>query len=122
MVAALSIDPDTGLDPPGFKVRAAQGLDAAVSPSPFMLLFTELTCRSQSSSKVTHIRFLVEAAQLTPVGYWVWQKIVENLAASDTTPTRWTWPRMTGTTKRVLECQATLTEVQAAIIPQPRSP
>lgn len=26
---ALSIDPDTGLDPPGYKVRAAQGLDAA---------------------------------------------------------------------------------------------
>jgi hypothetical protein len=28
---ALSIDPETGLDPPGYKVRAAQGLDAAVS-------------------------------------------------------------------------------------------
>jgi hypothetical protein len=27
---ALSIDLQTGLDPPGFKVRAAQGLDAAV--------------------------------------------------------------------------------------------
>ncbi len=30
-LAALSIDPETGLDPPGYKVRAAQGLDAAVS-------------------------------------------------------------------------------------------
>lgn len=28
---ALSLDPETGLDPAGFKVRAAQGLDAAVS-------------------------------------------------------------------------------------------
>jgi phospholipid:diacylglycerol acyltransferase len=28
-VAALSLDPVTGLDPPGYKVRAAQGLDAA---------------------------------------------------------------------------------------------
>ncbi|GFZ46798.1 Phospholipid:diacylglycerol acyltransferase [Saitozyma sp. JCM 24511] len=44
---ALSIDPETGLDPPGYKVRAAQGLDAA---SEFIQ------------------------------GYWVWQKIVENLA------------------------------------------
>jgi hypothetical protein len=30
---ALSIDLQTGLDPPGFKVRAAQGLDAAVRNS-----------------------------------------------------------------------------------------
>ncbi|EIW70499.1 hypothetical protein TREMEDRAFT_68093 [Tremella mesenterica DSM 1558] len=44
---ALSIDPETGLDPPGYKVRAAQGLDAA---SEFIQ------------------------------GYWIWQKIVENLA------------------------------------------
>ncbi|ORX35684.1 Lecithin:cholesterol acyltransferase-domain-containing protein [Kockovaella imperatae] len=44
---ALSVDPDTGLDPPGFKIRAAQGLDAA---SEFIQ------------------------------GYWIWQKIVENLA------------------------------------------
>lgn len=27
-IAALMIDPETGLDPPGVKVRAAQGLDA----------------------------------------------------------------------------------------------
>ncbi|WWC89112.1 uncharacterized protein L201_004030 [Kwoniella dendrophila CBS 6074] len=44
---ALSVDPETGLDPPGFKIRAAQGLDAA---SEFIQ------------------------------GYWIWQKIVENLA------------------------------------------
>ncbi|WVR06842.1 hypothetical protein IAU60_003878 [Kwoniella sp. DSM 27419] len=44
---ALSIDPETGLDPAGFKIRAAQGLDAA---SEFIQ------------------------------GYWIWQKIVENLA------------------------------------------
>ena len=30
---ALSIDLETGLDPPNFKVRAAQGLDAAVRSS-----------------------------------------------------------------------------------------
>ncbi|KAK6909810.1 hypothetical protein I203_103832 [Kwoniella mangroviensis CBS 8507] len=46
-IQALSIDPETGLDPPGFKIRAAQGLDAA---SEFIQ------------------------------GYWIWQKIVENLA------------------------------------------
>ena len=28
-IAALMLDPETGLDPPGIKVRAAQGLDAA---------------------------------------------------------------------------------------------
>lgn len=28
---AIGLDPETGLDPPGYKVRAAQGLDAAVS-------------------------------------------------------------------------------------------
>ena len=30
-MAALLLDPDTGLDPPGVKVRAAEGLDAASS-------------------------------------------------------------------------------------------
>lgn len=33
-IAALMLDPDTGLDPPGIKVRAAQGLDAASSFMP----------------------------------------------------------------------------------------
>ncbi|OCF30537.1 phospholipid:diacylglycerol acyltransferase [Kwoniella heveanensis BCC8398] len=47
-IQALSIDPETGLDPPGFKIRAAQGLDAAVTD--------------------------------IGAGYWIWQKIVENLA------------------------------------------
>ncbi|ODO06216.1 phospholipid:diacylglycerol acyltransferase [Cryptococcus wingfieldii CBS 7118] len=46
-IQALSVDAETGLDPPGFKLRAAQGLDAA---SEFIQ------------------------------GYWIWQKIVENLA------------------------------------------
>jgi phospholipid:diacylglycerol acyltransferase len=27
----ITLDPETGLDPAGYKVRAAQGLDAAVS-------------------------------------------------------------------------------------------
>lgn len=44
---SLSLDPVTGLDPAGYKVRACQGLDAA---SEFIQ------------------------------GYWVWQRIIENLA------------------------------------------
>ncbi|EIW62959.1 LACT-domain-containing protein [Trametes versicolor FP-101664 SS1] len=47
-IAALMLDPVTGLDPPGAKVRAAEGIDAASS-------FIQ--------------------------GYWLWSKIVENLAA-----------------------------------------
>ncbi|KAF8740251.1 Lecithin:cholesterol acyltransferase, partial [Rhizoctonia solani] len=35
-IAALMLDPDTGLDPPGIKVRAAQGLDAASTFMPGM--------------------------------------------------------------------------------------
>ncbi|KAG8890015.1 hypothetical protein FRB98_001450 [Tulasnella sp. 332] len=46
-MAALMLDPDTGLDPPGIKVRAAQGLDAASTFIP---------------------------------GYWIWAKVIENLA------------------------------------------
>ncbi|BEJ02371.1 hypothetical protein CcaverHIS631_0701660 [Cutaneotrichosporon cavernicola] len=46
-VEAMAIDLETGLDPPGHRVRAAQGLDAA---SEFIQ------------------------------GYWVWQKVVQNLA------------------------------------------
>ncbi|OCB85817.1 Lecithin:cholesterol acyltransferase [Sanghuangporus baumii] len=44
---AVLLDPITGLDPPGVRVRAAQGIDAASS-------FIQ--------------------------GYWIWSKIVENLA------------------------------------------
>ncbi|KAF9243104.1 Lecithin:cholesterol acyltransferase-domain-containing protein [Melanogaster broomeanus] len=47
-LAAMMLDPDTGLDPPGAKIRAAEGIDAASS---FMK------------------------------GYWIWAKIIENLAA-----------------------------------------
>ncbi|KAF7354833.1 Phospholipid:diacylglycerol acyltransferase [Mycena sanguinolenta] len=47
-IAAMMLDPVTGLDPPGAKVRAAEGIDAASS-------FVQ--------------------------GYWVWAKIIENLAA-----------------------------------------
>ncbi|KAG8987079.1 hypothetical protein FRB90_003616, partial [Tulasnella sp. 427] len=46
-MAALMLDPETGLDPPGVKVRAAQGLDAASTFIP---------------------------------GYWIWAKVIENLA------------------------------------------
>lgn len=44
----LSLDPTTGLDPPGIKVRAAEGLDAA--------------------------SYFVS-------GYWIWARIIENLAS-----------------------------------------
>ena len=47
-IAALMLDPETGLDPPGVKIRAAQGIDAAQK-------FIE--------------------------GYWLWEKIIQNLAA-----------------------------------------
>jgi phospholipid:diacylglycerol acyltransferase len=43
----LKLDPVTGLDPPGIKIRAAQGLDAA---------------------------------DYFITGYWIWAKIIENLA------------------------------------------
>ncbi|RDB25313.1 Phospholipid:diacylglycerol acyltransferase [Hypsizygus marmoreus] len=46
-IAAMMLDPVTGLDPPDVKIRAAEGIDAASS---FMQ------------------------------GYWIWAKIVENLA------------------------------------------
>ena len=43
----LTLDPETGLDPPGFKMRPAQGM---------------------------------EAADFFMAGYWIWNKILENLA------------------------------------------
>ncbi|KAI0061165.1 phospholipid:diacylglycerol acyltransferase [Artomyces pyxidatus] len=46
-MSALLLDPVTGLDPPGVKVRAAEGIDAASS-------FIQ--------------------------GYWIWSKVIENLA------------------------------------------
>ncbi|KAG9312062.1 Lecithin:cholesterol acyltransferase-domain-containing protein [Chiua virens] len=46
-MTAMMLDPDTGLDSPGAKVRAAEGINAASS---FM------------------------------TGYWIWAKIIENLA------------------------------------------
>ncbi|KJA20775.1 hypothetical protein HYPSUDRAFT_68313 [Hypholoma sublateritium FD-334 SS-4] len=46
-IAAMMLDPVTGLDPPRAKIRAAEGIDAASS--------------------------LIQ-------GYWIWSKIVENLA------------------------------------------
>lgn len=44
----IMLDPETGLDPPGFKMRAAQGM---------------------------------EAADFFVPGYWIWNKVLENLAA-----------------------------------------
>ncbi|EJT96683.1 phospholipid/diacylglycerol acyltransferase [Dacryopinax primogenitus] len=46
-VKSLKLDTTTGLDPPGIKVRAAQGIDAASTFIP---------------------------------GYWIWAKVIENLA------------------------------------------
>ncbi|KAG0699360.1 Lecithin:cholesterol acyltransferase-domain-containing protein [Suillus ampliporus] len=46
-ISAMMLDPVTGLDPPGAKIRAAEGIGAASS---FM------------------------------TGYWIWSKVVENLA------------------------------------------
>ncbi|KAN0063168.1 phospholipid:diacylglycerol acyltransferase [Thecaphora frezii] len=46
-VRQLSLDPETGLDPPGIRVRAAEGLDAA---------------------------------SFFAAGYWIWSKVIENLA------------------------------------------
>ncbi|THH18526.1 hypothetical protein EW146_g2475 [Bondarzewia mesenterica] len=46
-MSALLLDPITGIDPPGVKVRAAEGVDAASS-------FIQ--------------------------GYWIWSKVIENLA------------------------------------------
>ena len=50
----IMLDPDTGLDPPGVKLRAAQGFDAA--------------------------DFFI-------TGYWIWNKILENLATIGYDPT-----------------------------------
>ncbi|KAM0793391.1 hypothetical protein ACM66B_000844 [Microbotryomycetes sp. NB124-2] len=49
-VKTLSLDEYTGLDPDGYKVRSAQGLDAATAFVP---------------------------------GYWIWQKVIENLSVLD---------------------------------------
>lgn len=46
-VRHLSLDPETGLDPPGIRVRAAEGFDAA---------------------------------SFFAAGYWIWSKVIENLA------------------------------------------
>jgi hypothetical protein len=49
---ALSIDLQTGLDPPGFKVRAAQGLDAAVRlPSHLQLTSSPSSFKDIGSGK-----------------------------------------------------------------------
>ncbi|TDL20055.1 phospholipid diacylglycerol acyltransferase [Rickenella mellea] len=52
-MAGLMLDPETGLDPPDVKVRAAQGIDAASS-------FIQ--------------------------GYWIWSKVIENLAVVNYDP------------------------------------
>lgn len=56
-IRAMSLDPVTGLDPPGVKVRASQGFDAA--------------------------SYFINAGV---VSYYIWARIVENLAACDYDP------------------------------------
>lgn len=45
-MAALMLDPETGLDPPGAKVRAAQGLDAGMCIFRTQLPVADVTTRS----------------------------------------------------------------------------
>lgn len=49
----ISLDPETGLDPPNFRLRAAQGF---------------------------------EAADFFMAGYWIWNKVIQNLGAIDYDP------------------------------------
>lgn len=49
----LMLDPETGLDPPHFRLRAAQGF---------------------------------EAADFFMAGYWIWNKVIQNLGAIDYSP------------------------------------
>jgi phospholipid:diacylglycerol acyltransferase len=64
-IRALSLDPITGLDPPGVKVRAAQGLHllSSLPPRPNLNYLTG-----------------IDAASTFIPGYWIWQKLIENLA------------------------------------------
>jgi phospholipid:diacylglycerol acyltransferase len=81
---ALSIDPETGLDPPGFKVRAAQGLDAAVSGTPSRIFGGILMMvQSEFIQGEFSVGESVERVTKSGTGYWVWQKIVQNLAMLD---------------------------------------
>jgi phospholipid:diacylglycerol acyltransferase len=60
----MMLDPDTGLDPPGIRIRAAQGLDAAsyfITGKAFLTTICHIGLRGLS-------------------GYWIWSKIIENLA------------------------------------------
>lgn len=41
-IAAMSLDPDSGLDPPGFKVRAVEGIDGASSFMPGFWLWSKI--------------------------------------------------------------------------------
>jgi len=67
-VRAMSLDPFTGLDPEGYKVRAAQGLDAATA---FMPGYCEYSFSLHSYSELV-------LTTLWEIG--IWQKVIENLA------------------------------------------
>ena len=69
----LSLDPKSGLDPDGMRLRAAAGFEVSASEwcatnSNVMSFLTLSLCSSQSAD------FIIG-------NYWVWARIIENLAA-----------------------------------------
>ena len=75
---ALSIDLQTGLDPPGFKVRAAQGLDAAVRFSPYILLTSSPNSfRDIGSGKRLSRTWLL--LDMIPI-QWIWLLMIGTFA------------------------------------------
>lgn len=61
-IAAMSLDEDTGLDPPGYKVRAADGIDAAWVSMSRVWDFTEIVfIIAQVSYRGTGFGTFVEA-------------------------------------------------------------
>lgn len=60
----IMLDKVTGMDPPGIKLRAAQGFDAAD-----LWVATTINCNPHTDLSLSFI-----------TGYWIWSKILENLA------------------------------------------
>lgn len=68
----IMLDKKTGLDPPGIKLRAAQGFDAAdffITGGFNGVIFGQIVLTNDAS------------------GYWIWNKILENLATIGYDPT-----------------------------------
>lgn len=62
----MMLDTETGLDPPGIKLRAVEGIDAASS-------FVQ-------GAFLVQIYMPYTDSCLLQTGYWIWSKIIENLA------------------------------------------